>query len=185
MTTFLTADLHIDHNNLMDYEPERRSLFHDLEGQRRELILRHNAVVSPTDTIIVVGDLALSEKNVGPYLAETNGRKVLVSGNHDRTHSCHKKYQNAIRRYLAHGFAEVHEQLELGRFLVCHMPYVADERHGERYSQWRPKDEGKWLLHGHVHSAWRTRDRMINVGVDVWDYRPVSLEEIERLAVEA
>lgn len=35
-------------------------------------------------------------------------------------------------------------------------------------------DDGGWLLHGHVHEQWRQHDRMINVGCDVWDYRPVA-----------
>lgn len=36
-----------------------------------------------------------------------------------------------------------------------------------------------WLLHGHVHDQWQVNGRQINVGVDVWDYRPV---EVGRLA---
>lgn len=49
----------------------------------------------------------------------------------------------------------------------------------DRYREERPADEGRWLLHGHVHERWRQRGRQINVGVDVWDYAPVSLEAIE------
>lgn len=29
-------------------------------------------------------------------------------------------------------------------------------------------------LHGHVHEKWRVLGRQVNVGVDVWDYRPVA-----------
>ena len=38
-----------------------------------------------------------------------------------------------------------------------------------------------WLLHGHVHARWRQQGRMVNVGVDVWDYTPVPEEVIARL----
>ncbi|MGH9119071.1 MAG: hypothetical protein ACRD0A_14670 [Acidimicrobiales bacterium] len=41
-----------------------------------------------------------------------------------------------------------------------------------------PEDRGRWLLHGHVHERWLQRGRMINVGVDAWDYRPVAEEQI-------
>jgi calcineurin-like phosphoesterase family protein len=58
--------------------------------------------------------------------------------------------------------------------LACHFPYRGDSHDQDRYVEHRPVDEGAWLLHGHVHERWRVLDRMINVGVDVWDYRPVS-----------
>jgi hypothetical protein len=32
--------------------------------------------------------------------------------------------------------------------------------------------------HGHVHKAWKKNDKQINVGVDVWDFKPVSLEQL-------
>lgn len=44
----------------------------------------------------------------------------------------------------------------------------------------RPVDDGEtWLLHGHVHERWRQAERMINVGVDVWEYRPVAEGTLE------
>ena len=48
----------------------------------------------------------------------------------------------------------------------------------DRHVAHRPVDRGEPLLHGHVHERWRVRDRMINVGVDVWDYRPVAEDEL-------
>lgn len=33
-------------------------------------------------------------------------------------------------------------------------------------------------LVGHIHSAWRCQLNMINVGVDCWCYKPVSLPQI-------
>ena len=57
---------------------------------------------------------------------------------------------------------------------VDHFPYEGDSRDEDRYGDWRPKDNGRVLLHGHVHSSWRTNGRMINVGVDVWDHAPIS-----------
>ncbi|MFX9969596.1 hypothetical protein ABTP69_19195, partial [Acinetobacter baumannii] len=44
--------------------------------------------------------------------------------------------------------------------------------------EWRPVDRGLPLLCGHVHDVWNTRDKMINVGVDQWDYYPVSAAQI-------
>jgi calcineurin-like phosphoesterase family protein len=61
--------------------------------------------------------------------------------------------------------------------LACHFPYRGDSHDRDRYLAHRPVDRGAWLLHGHVHDKWKVSERMINVGADVWEYRPVA--EIE------
>lgn len=58
--------------------------------------------------------------------------------------------------------------------LACHVPYHGDSHDRDRHVSHRPADEGGWLLHGHLHNTWLVRERMINVGVDVWDYAPVA-----------
>ncbi|MHB8287786.1 MAG: hypothetical protein ACYDEY_00835 [Acidimicrobiales bacterium] len=65
--------------------------------------------------------------------------------------------------------------------LVCHFPYQGDGGATERHRRFRPVDEGMWLLQGHVHEKWRQQGRMVNVGVDVWDFTPVREEVIARL----
>ena len=65
--------------------------------------------------------------------------------------------------------------------LGCHFPYEGDSHDHDRYPDHRPLDDGEWLLHGHVHQRWRVRGRMINVGVDVWDYAPVPEDELVAL----
>jgi len=54
---------------------------------------------------------------------------------------------------------------------------------GDRYAQFRLRDEGIPLLHGHVHESFRERRTKkgtwgINVGVDWWGYAPVSAETL-------
>ena len=64
-----------------------------------------------------------------------------------------------------------------GRWVtMCHYPYT-----DERYPELCPVDNGSWLIHGHVHDEWQINGRQINVGVDVWDYTPVSIETIRSL----
>lgn len=53
--------------------------------------------------------------------------------------------------------------------LLSHFPYEGDhDGREDRYQQWRLRDEGAWLINGHVHGAWTLRNRQINVGVDKW-----------------
>lgn len=73
---------------------------------------------------------------------------------------------------------------------LSHFPYQgesdggrADRFAASRPKPWRPgpKEPYPWLLHGHVHEAWCVEGEMINVGVDVWDFRPVEDEVIRAL----
>jgi calcineurin-like phosphoesterase family protein len=42
-----------------------------------------------------------------------------------------------------------------------------------------------WLGHGHIHEKWRLRGRMINVGVDAWDFTPAAEEIVAGLMDKA
>ena len=37
---------------------------------------------------------------------------------------------------------------------------------------------GRYAITGHIHGLWRVQRDMINVGVDAWNFKPVSKEEI-------
>ncbi len=50
-----------------------------------------------------------------------------------------------------------------------------------KFAQWRPQDDGDWLLHGHVHEKWRQQHREINVGVDAWCFALVPEQTIADL----
>ena len=51
-------------------------------------------------------------------------------------------------------------------------------RYDLKFMQYRPQDDGGWLLHGHIHEKWRQNGRQINVGVVAWHFAPVSDDTI-------
>lgn len=180
MSIFLVSDEHYHHSRIIQYC--LRS-FASVEEMNEELIRRHNSVVSVDDTVYHLGDFTFKEECIKEILPRLNGVHYLISGNHDKCHSCHSKNKKAIRRYLEYGFKSIQEQAEIsfgGRdFLLSHFPYLSEDNgDGGKYAQWRPIDKGKILLCGHVHSVFLTKDRMINVGVDVNNYTPVSENQI-------
>jgi calcineurin-like phosphoesterase family protein len=146
MTTYCWSDIHLDHRNIILF---CRRPYSSVEEMQRDLIARHNAVVKPEDTVWCFGDVAFKEKNIRPFFSQLNGTHCLVPGNHDKCWQGQKKYEAAVKRYLEYGFKEVVQETRLGMFKCCHFPYEEDERHGARYAEWRPKDEGDFLLHGH------------------------------------
>ena len=188
MATFFTSDQHFGHRNIIQYCARP---FRDVYEMTEGLVERHNSVVRDGDEVYHVGDFALNEKHVLRVLSRLRGKHYLVCGNHDACHPMHKRHERAARNYMLWGFAGISTQLRIPPFDVCHMPYLVDPRHAasadgaaQRYAQWRPKDEGRVLLHGHIHSPpWeRVRERQIDVGVDANDYTPVAFERLFEIA---
>lgn len=176
MTVWFTSDEHYDHANIIRFCGRP---FGSVEEMQSELVRRHNAVVREGDEVWHLGDFALNEKTVPKILPQLRGTHRLVAGNHDRCHPCHKKSEASTRRYLMFGFTSVQREVHFGPWLLNHLPYAGDSQHEARFPEWRPKDEGQWLLHGHIHETRKIGERMINVGVDQWNFAPVSLEELD------
>jgi len=184
--TWFTADLHLGHRNIIDY---CNRPFADVAEMNRVLIANWNETVGHDDTVWVVGDFALGKiDETLTMVRKLNGRKILVAGNHDRCWHGHKRRADAwTERYLDAGFDEIIQgettfDLPDGTTVtVCHFPYRGDSHATDRFAQHRPNDDGGWLIHGHVHDKWRQSDRMINVGVDVNDYRPIAADAIANL----
>ncbi len=185
---YFTSDPHYWHANVIAYcgRPHR-----DVHDMNEALIAGWNEVVTPEDTVYCLGDFSLAYRPVEIVSPRLNGKKFLVPGNHDFCHSYNKKSRNPekraewIKKYEENGWIVLPEQAELniegvGSVQMCHHPFVLDGK-DDKYENWRPKDDGRWLLCGHVHEKWKFRDKMINVGVDQWNFKPVSIEEIKKV----
>lgn len=182
MTRFFTSDEHYGHRNIIHFS---KRPFASIEEMHGELVSRHNAVVSPYDEVWHLGDFAMDDRLVPAILPKLNGTHYLVCGNHDRCHPCHKKHEAAKRKYLLWGFRAVWVDGLIDGFRVCHLPYRGDTvtearpNGEERYVEHRQRDDGRVLLHGHVHELWKLRGNMVNVGVDQWGFAPVRQEQLE------
>lgn len=186
MTTYATSDLHLGHQNIINF---CRRPFHSVDNMNYLLVVNWNEVVAPDDDVYILGDLCMGKiEQTLALIAKLNGRKRLVPGNHDRVSSLYDtkgKRDEWVARYEAVGLEILPEQTELDEFLVCHFPYAGDSGFEDRYVDERPVDEGRPLLHGHVHTAWKiTKSElgapMVNVGTDMWNYVPVSIDTIRK-----
>ena len=190
---FFTADLHLWHANVIRYCSRP---FSSVEEMNEMLVKYWNNTVGPEDTVYCLGDFAMAFRPVETFTRRLNGIKYLVPGNHDFCHSYHKKSRSIenrdkwIKKYEENGWIVLPEQTTLyipgvTTVNLCHHPYrfVDGDSHDDKYKKWRPNDDGRWLLCGHVHEKWKVIDhmRMINVGVDQWNFRPVSITEIEKI----
>lgn len=140
----------------------------------RVLVENWNNTVKPEDTVIHLGDVIFYGRDkADKFIKQLNGYKILIRGNHDK----------GLHRMKEYGFAEAHENTQItlldGRLVnLCHYPYY---EHSIKSEFAKPKqlaknlrDDGNWLICGHVHEKWKNINKMVNVGVDVWDFKPVS-----------
>lgn len=196
-----TSDLHFGHAKIAEYCPDRQNLVKDydkavVEGSavhqmNEALIANWNSVVDGNDDVMIIGDLAMGKIDESLALvSRLNGNKKLVPGNHDRCWAYSKRQPSKdwVQIYKDAGLEIWPEQvlLPLGdhTVMVCHFPYRGDSHDEDRYKFARPFDEGRFLICGHVHDTWLTDGKQINVGVDVWDYKPVPDSELIRLIWE-
>lgn len=182
---WFTSDTHFSHSGILRHEAEVRK-FRDTSEMDETLIRNWNAVVAPDDLVFHLGDVAMGPIAESlPLIGRLNGSIFLVPGNHDRVFSGAKasqqeRFQAEYRKVFVDILPE-QQMLDLAdgtTVTLCHFPYEGDSHGSDRYSELRPVDDGKPLIHGHVHSMWRTRGRQFNVGVDVNGLTPVSEDTI-------
>jgi len=167
------------------------------------VIARWNELVRPDDLVWHLGDVGLgSETRVLEQAARLNGRKQLVTGNHDPVWPGHRDARKHQRRWLevfesVQAFAKI--RLDGRMVVLSHFPYEGDHTADERAVQFRLRDEGEWLIHGHTHqrdrlgpnARWlhiataggpfrepRPRGRQVHAGLDAWNLSPVSDADI-------
>lgn len=161
---FFTADTHFFHENICEYSHRP---FSGLPEMTEQLIARWNSVVSGGDIVYVLGDFALTNNSSGDkvdeILQQLKGTKFLVYGNHDRKSVLNSKFWAKVTPYheIKIDFGEEHKQ----KVVLCHYAMRV----------WNQNHRGAWMLHGHSHGNLSDiGGKIVDVGVDVWDYTPVS-----------
>lgn len=173
---WFTSDLHFGHKNILDY---CNRPFGSVERMNEMLIHNFNQCVSNDDVTYFLGDIFFCDNELATeILAQMNGTKVLVRGNHDQS----------VNTMYKIGFDVVVEsaRLRIGKTYVnlSHYPYKRtfwnhlwkkhfDKKYRSKLHFNKLEDNGEWLLHGHTHDKSRLKGRMIHVGVDAWNYKPV------------
>jgi len=168
--TFFTSDTHFNHANIIRF---CNRPFSSVEEMDEAMISNWNAVVGRTDLVIHCGDFAFgSQSRIQEIAGRLNGEIILVLGNHDN--------QRALSKLSR--FHSVHDDLEVvidGALVVLH-------HYAKR--TWNKMGYGSYHFFGHSHGNLPPLGRSIDVGVDVWGFRPVKFHEIksrlEELAVE-
>lgn len=165
-----TADLHLGHANVIRHCDRP---FSDADEMDAALVKRWNARMHRNDTVYIVGDFLFRAKRPAEeYLSEPNGKKHLIVGNHD------KYWMKKVD--LSAWFESVSPMLFItdnGRTAThCHYPMMS----------WPSMSRGGFMVFGHIHNNtnadyWpliAARPQMLNAGVDINGFTPVTLDEM-------
>lgn len=156
---YFTADQHFFHYKAIEY---CNRPYKDVKQMNNDLTKKHNEVVPEDGIVYHLGDFAMLRKDqimkIVPVMEKMNGQHHLILGNHD---------EGKPFTYLSMGFASVHTSLFVDEFLLVHDPAMAVAIH-----------DGQRVLCGHLHELTKfVNPDILNVGVDIWDYKPISIEQ--------
>ncbi len=150
-THWISADYHFAHHNIIRY---CKRPFKDTTHMQEAIIKNIKNKVHPNDTLFFLGDFAF-HTSVYWYIDKIGCNISFVKGNHDA-----------------------------GSFFKSTPSIIVFKKYGKMIQM---THDPTFLLPncdinlcGHAHEKWKTRDikgigKVINVGVDVWNFQPVSL----------
>ena len=177
MAFFFTSDFHLGDETLTS-----RGLRPFRSGTRMTEVIVKNVKArakDPSDTVFHLGDFVAYGKDHGiesPRISGDEYRKlfdcniVLLEGNHDPN--------NNVKTMVKTMFVDIGPYHNVS---CSHFPSWYSQNSGLI-----PRLRGHIHLCGHVHGSWKTmvsKDGIlnINVGLDVWNYQIVSIQDLIRL----
>ena len=166
--TFFTADLHLGHTKVIQYDNRPFLTVWDMWTTIRD---NWNATVTNSDIVYNLGDTAFGSPGFTyELIKQLNGYKVLIRGNHD----------GSMERAKKLGFDDVQDSMTInGHIFLVHNPH----HHRLIHTLVQTDDNIDTVLHGHIHTkGWIKRvdgnRTFFNMGCMHWNYTPVNLLDI-------
>jgi calcineurin-like phosphoesterase family protein len=163
---FFVSDTHFSHSNIIKYCNRPFNNAHEMD---EAIITNWNSVVGQQDTVYHCGDFAFckTSADVEKYIRRLNGHIFLVRGNHDK---------DAVAK--ANGFAWVSGRHQ-GKMIEVEGQSIFLFHTSCRV--WDKSHHGSWCLFGHSHGSLPDdpNSLSLDVGVEAWNYTPVSFEQIK------
>ncbi len=170
---YYSADLHLDHVNIIKL---CKRPFKTIDEMQDAIVANWNSKVTDSDDIYILGDFTFGASAGIDFIKRLNGTKHFITGNHDS--KAMKKLENMkatsgkgspLNKCIFHG-----SMLDIKdgnhRVALCHYPVY----------EWNGSFKGAIHLHGHTHGniGKSFKTNAYDVGVDLWNFEPVTLEEI-------
>jgi len=165
---FFTSDTHFLDFRQVEVMGEKMHLFlrpfESVEEQDELLIENWNKLVKPEDEVWHLGDFTVKKEGLA-FRKKLNGKIHLIRGNKEDDFP-----DELLLQYFESVQTEKTIKLKNNEEInLVHYPVLARE--------------DLFNLVGHIHKAWTIQTNMINVGVDVWNWKPIKEEEIIHLMI--
>ena len=175
MADFFIADTHFFDERIIGYSKRPFETVNEMN----EFMVRawNGKIKSKCDRVFIMGDFALTTdtKSVIQILKRLNGRKILITGNHDKTYMRGKDiaaHFEMVRHYHVARIGDIY-------FVLFHFPMI----------EWERQAHGSIHVHGHIHAnptpfVDEIRNS-INTSADVIGLAPLSMDELmERVQIK-
>lgn len=154
---------HFGHSNIIKYCNRPFSSTHEMD---ETLLNNINRNVQSSDILYHLGDFCFGSR-IEFYRKQINCRQIhLVLGNHDKLKNSDKKL-----------FASISSLKEIKinncTIVLCHYAMRV----------WNKSHHGSLHFFGHSHGGLGNTDKSIDVGVDSWNYKPISLSKNLQIVV--
>lgn len=165
---YFISDTHFSHTNIIKY---CNRPFNNIDEMNNTIIDNWNKVVNDNDIVYHLGDFALYNNEIKDLVSRLNGKIYLLRGNHDR---------KTVTFYNNAGLEVIPTQTKLDEYklILSHRPLM-DSQIPEDYIN----------IHGHIHNkliqdeldeSIYSKDKHINVSVDVIDFKPISINKLNK-----
>ena len=161
MNTWFSSDHHLGHRNILKYTNRP---FSSVEEMDDILILRWNEVVKKDDTVYHLGDFCMGDE--WNYLSRLNGNILFIKGSHDSW--MNKKDYPYLREITVDNYMDEVNSEYKKLIVLCHYSLRS----------WNKSHYASWHLFGHHHGNLEPYGLSFDVGVDCWDFYPVSFEQV-------
>ncbi len=176
---YLIGDTHFDHANIIKHV---KRPFANVRLMNRALVRNWNNTVKPRDTVYFLGDWAFRRRGARAakyWRRKLKGHVISIRGNHDRGQKGIRFKDFKVIRYQGYSF------------LLIHRPGLNDPGQNRKQKQKLEEWHG-WVIHGHKHNNNMRRYpfingrlKTINVGVELTNYKPVSLDYLLSLDINS
>ena len=156
MNYYWIADPHLGHFKIIQH---CNRPFKTVEEMDETIIGNCNAIIQKNDIVYCIGDFTFKKPDI--YLDRLKGNWTLIRGNHDPNSVVRSKFKEVVESKII----KVNGQ---GIF----MSHFA-------HRVWPHSYYGFFHLFGHSHGTLCDLGKSCDVGVDVWNFKPVSFEEIK------
>jgi len=135
------------------------------------IIKNWNNTVGKDDLVYHLGDFAYGKNTTVDYLRRVrlrlNGKIELINGNHEAL-------AHELAKEPCQHFVNVQDYKELNingqKIILFH--------YGMR--TWHHDLRGAWHLYGHSHDRLKPYGKSFDIGVDSWNFKPLSYEEVKK-----